>query len=70
MRSGLDWRDSGVYIEMTRSSDWVQFVLDRPMVAPPGMRWGWDATHPARHGKVRLLVSPRRLVRWSANYLS
>jgi CubicO group peptidase (beta-lactamase class C family) len=39
MRSGLEWTDPGTYYEMTGSPDWVQFVLDKPMVEPPGQRW-------------------------------
>ncbi|MBN2393462.1 MAG: serine hydrolase [Anaerolineae bacterium] len=44
MRSGLDWPESSVSYssgnnilrQMMNSQDWVQFVLDRPMVVAPG----------------------------------
>jgi CubicO group peptidase (beta-lactamase class C family) len=41
MTSGLDCQDTWVYDwrgieEMRQSGDWVQYVLDLPMVAPPG----------------------------------
>lgn len=44
MASGLDCRDSYRYdwkglIEMKRSGDWGQHVLDLPMVGPPGRRF-------------------------------
>ena len=28
-------------MEMRRSTDWIQFMLDLPMVAPPGTRWAY-----------------------------
>ncbi len=39
MSSGIDWRQSApdnTSDEMGRSSDWVRFILDRPMAAEPG----------------------------------
>jgi len=38
MRSGLDWPDPNntLSMRMAAQSDWVQFVLDRPMAAQPG----------------------------------
>lgn len=38
MRAGLDWPDPNLSLtmQMAAQSDWVQFVLDRPMAAPPG----------------------------------
>ncbi|MBN2086251.1 MAG: serine hydrolase [Anaerolineales bacterium] len=37
MRSGLDWHDSDQdFSNIFRSTDWVQFMLDLPMVASPG----------------------------------
>ncbi len=50
MTSGLQW-DEWTYPytdsrndirNMTRSSDWVQFVLDRPMISDPGTRWTYN----------------------------
>jgi CubicO group peptidase (beta-lactamase class C family) len=40
MTSGLDWEEGmPIYLEMYRSRDWVQFVLDKPMVAEPGSQF-------------------------------
>ena len=42
MRSGLDWREGDpVYLAMYQSPDWVKFVLDKPMVVPPGSRFNY-----------------------------
>lgn len=51
MRSGLDWPESSVSYsssdnilgQMFRSDDWVQFVLDRPMVAQPGAVFNYNS---------------------------
>jgi CubicO group peptidase (beta-lactamase class C family) len=50
MTSGLDWPESSVPYsssrnilgQMLRSRDWVQFVLDRPMVAEPGTTFNYS----------------------------
>lgn len=44
MAAGLDCRDSYRYLwqglrEMRSSSDWAQYVLDRPLIAPPGQKF-------------------------------
>jgi len=37
MRSGLDWQEGDpIYRAMYMSSDWVKFVLDKPMKEQPG----------------------------------
>ena len=42
MRSGLDWQESdAAYGEMYRSGDWVKFMLDKPMVELPGLRFNY-----------------------------
>jgi CubicO group peptidase (beta-lactamase class C family) len=51
MSSGLEWPESGnayttldnPYIRMMRSPDWVQFVLDRPMVQQPGATFNYNS---------------------------
>jgi CubicO group peptidase (beta-lactamase class C family) len=49
MKSGLDWTEpvSGEslksFIEMERSPDWVQFILDRPMVREPGAAFDYNS---------------------------
>jgi CubicO group peptidase (beta-lactamase class C family) len=40
MRSGLDWQEGmPVYLEMERTTDWVAYVLDKPMAAEPGSQF-------------------------------
>jgi CubicO group peptidase (beta-lactamase class C family) len=42
MRTGLDWQESsGDSSAMQSSPDWIQFLLDKPMVEPPGTRWNY-----------------------------
>ena len=42
MRSGLDWQEGeAAYGAMYRSPDWVQFMLDKPMVWPPGSQFNY-----------------------------
>ena len=37
MRPGLDWQEGdSAYRQMYMSSDWVRYVLDKPMIHPPG----------------------------------
>jgi CubicO group peptidase (beta-lactamase class C family) len=51
MTSGLDWPESGpsysssknIMNQMMRSSDWVRFVLDRPMAAAPGAVFNYSS---------------------------
>lgn len=42
MTSGLDWYDSTDYYHMERSSNWVKYVLDRPMAHDPGATWNYN----------------------------
>ncbi len=48
MRVGMDWDDNSAsgmseYNNMLRADDWVQYVLDRPMMAEPGSRWNYNS---------------------------
>ncbi len=51
MTSGLDWPEAAasysssgnIMNEMMRSSDWVRFVLDRPMAAAPGATFNYSS---------------------------
>lgn len=44
MTSGLDWPEGDpIYRQLWSSKDWVQFVLDRPMVAEPGSRFNYNS---------------------------
>lgn len=49
MTSGLDWEEpvSGAslksFVEMERSPDWVQFILDRPMAREPGATFDYNS---------------------------
>ena len=50
MRCGLDWPEASVpyssshniLVEMLQTPDWVQFVLDRPMVTEPGTSFNYN----------------------------
>lgn len=42
MTSGLEWTDQVNYYEMEGYSDWVQYILDRPMQHQPGMVWNYN----------------------------
>ncbi len=42
MRSGLDWKEQDASIAaLYRSGDWVQFMLDKPMVVSPGSTFNY-----------------------------
>lgn len=44
MTSGLDWPEGDpIYRQLWISRDWVQFVLDRPMVAEPGSQFNYNS---------------------------
>jgi CubicO group peptidase (beta-lactamase class C family) len=52
MTSGLDW-DEGFeggkeqsFTDLERSSNWTQFILDRPMAHPPGASFYYDSGNP------------------------
>ena len=42
MTSGLDWVDQVNYYTMAGTSDWVQYILDRPMADQPGTVWNYN----------------------------
>jgi CubicO group peptidase (beta-lactamase class C family) len=42
MRTGLEWQElPGAFEQMQKSPDWVQYILDRPMIEQPGTRWNY-----------------------------
>ena len=41
MTSGLDWTVES-FTEMRHNQDWIQYVLDSPMVEPPGLRFQYN----------------------------
>lgn len=42
MRAGLEWQEGDpAYQAMYRSRDWVKYILDKPMVAPPGSKYNY-----------------------------
>ena len=52
MTSGLEWDETGgfgSYIEWIRSGDYLNFVLERPIVSPPGTEFNYNS------GAVHLL---------------
>ena len=43
MRSGLEGENDPYYQAMQNSPDWIQYLLDKPIVDPPGSRWSYCA---------------------------
>ena len=43
MRSGLEGEEDPYYQAMQNSPDWIQYLLDKPIVDPPGSRWSYCA---------------------------
>lgn len=43
MRSGLEGENDPYYQAMQNSQDWIQYLLDKPIVDPPGSRWSYCA---------------------------
>jgi hypothetical protein len=50
MRSGIEWHEgdrpldsTNTTIQLEASADWVQFTLDQPMDADPGVRWVYNS---------------------------
>lgn len=50
MTSGLDWQELNIaydnpnnnFAQLVNSTNWVQYILDRPMVANPGEIWNYN----------------------------
>lgn len=42
MTSGLEWNDNPNFYQMEVSSNWAQYVLDRPMEFQPGTVWNYN----------------------------
>lgn len=42
MTSGLEWTDDINYYLLAHSTDWVQYILDQPMVSEPGEIWNYN----------------------------
>jgi CubicO group peptidase (beta-lactamase class C family) len=50
MRSGIEWHEGDRPLDMTNttvqlefSKDWIQFTLDQPMDAAPGVKWAYNS---------------------------
>lgn len=47
MTSGIDWSESGLatndLFQMTQSSDYVDYVLNKPVAVEPGTRWSYNS---------------------------
>lgn len=46
MTSGMQWTDSEAPTDsdqMSNTSDWVQYVLDRPVIVEPGQTWNYNS---------------------------
>ena len=52
MTSGLDWNEGfeggkeQSHVDLERSSNWTQFILDRPMAHPPGEVYNYSNGNP------------------------
>ncbi len=46
MTSGTDWDDSSDFSTVREESDWVQYILDRPMATTPGEVWNYNSGDP------------------------
>ena len=42
MTSGIEWTDQVNFYQMAGTSDWVQYILDRPMTHQPGTVWNYN----------------------------
>ena len=49
-RSGIEWHeqdrpldDSNTTIQLEKSQDWIQFTLNQPMDADPGIKWAYNS---------------------------
>jgi len=50
MRSGIEWHeqdrpldDTNTTVQLEKSRDWLQFTLDQPMDAAPGVKWAYNS---------------------------
>jgi CubicO group peptidase (beta-lactamase class C family) len=69
MTSGLKWDDSVNYNEMTIQSDWVQYVLERPMDAQPGMAWNYNTGGSHLLSGILENVTPNGTLAYAASHI-
>ena len=76
MRSGIEWNTSGAYGSGVHSTDhleasgeWIQFVLDQPMDADPGVVYEYNDGVSVLIGKILREATGQRADRWAAERL-
>ena len=69
MTSGLKWDDSVNYYEMTFRSDWVQYILDCPMDAQPGMAWNYNTGGSHLLSAILQIVTPNGTLAYAKSHI-
>ena len=74
MTSGLDWREPldgrpDSIIEMARTPDWLEFILDRPMASAPGDVFNYDSGNPHLLSAILTKVSGMSAERYAETKL-
>ncbi len=70
MRSGLEWVEYGPSaIQMTASPDWVRFVLERPLIHPPGTQFNYSTGDTQLLAAVIQNLTGMTLLDYAALYL-
>jgi len=76
MRSGIEWNTSGAYGSGVHSTDhleasdeWIQFVLDQPMDADPGVVFEYNDGVSVLIGKILREATGQRPDQWAAERL-
>ncbi len=77
MRSGIFWDESSSYadnpkndcIVMELSEDWIQYVLDQPMVTTPGTQFTYNSGVSVLLGKIVRILTGKRIDEWAEEKL-
>jgi CubicO group peptidase (beta-lactamase class C family) len=76
MRSGIDWNESGSYLEpdnscvqMEASDEWIRFVLNYPMREDPGSYWDYNSGVSVLLGKIVQVATGQRIDDWAREKL-
>jgi CubicO group peptidase (beta-lactamase class C family) len=76
MRSGIDWNESGSYldadnscVQMEANDEWIRFVLDHPMREDPGTLWDYNSGVSVLLGKIVQVATGQRIDDWAREKL-
>ena len=76
MRSGIDWNESGSYldaenscVQMEASDEWIRFVLEHPMREDPGTFWDYNSGVSVLLGKIVQVATGQRVDDWAKEKL-